>query len=1665
MILFYFYSSHLSLPTAVSDLTTTARLLRSQHHKPFRSSQPNQSTTNLFLPSTRPPCVDMLYGTACESPVPLMCTIDRYRTDGMSASDLFMVTPVLGGQGRKRGRRILDIETRKPANFSLANLNQDRIEYGSASLPPLVSPSRGFSSKQNETLELERLPSPEEQAMLVSLEYPSTIVPVDTSGRSFSRMSLMRRSLIHADFYDKLRKSKRSKKRSKQRRHTFCEGQNRDLDQAIRQVADTSCQTEAECPEFESGSGLSRMSVRRRSRSVQDNSRRIIDLEDTEEDKEVTPIKTAASTTKKSSLRSLAQGLNSSLSAAISAVRLRGASSSRNKHEDGRSSSGNWSATSSVDSSAEHMTTAVGSPSRSSVGKDSLLSSDVNDRSRDDILPIQMLTSSPVKKKKFAHMGLPWETSNRNRTSKSPTPESAIRSPYAGRRGVSDDGDSSVYSVDTDGYYTSMHTDSGLWSNLKSEDVLADLAAFRQRKESQSSVETNDSSINSFLSKSATECSSNSDSFKLSSGPKPPERVSSCKLDRTLTRNTDADAGIRSDGDADCSVRSDANFSVRSDVESSVMSDANYSVRSDVDADFSIRSDANFSVSSDVTVQDLDDSDKSYSPHPPNGSNSESEHEVRDRIRHKTAITPFRYPSMCAVSPETSDDDTVADEEKRKTVIPNVNVVIAEIHREQETNAKTDREQQVPKLKSSAINMYRCETPVPSNFSSSILASHPVGSSTPRPGISVTTFSPEINETINPNTKGSNVDTSTNTTVERKYNPTIPPIDKSLIPLKYAQRITVTPIVRNDLTGTIKRTPLKQSASNDTKTDKPSILSCIKNDSPPSYISFKAPDSPVSSLVHFKMGSEAKLTSPTGSLSRPNSSLTRHIASPTGSLTRPIASPTGSLSRAVARVTLDPTGNVVYASNSLERSRNNQTHQDTQSYATLPMYQNNAGAGSITPNGNQYSIERSVTPVMNQGTTRSSFTNRSTTPVMNRSTTPISSRSTTPVNDRSITPKNNRPTTTVMHRSTTPVNNRSTTPVNNMSNKLYNNRSTTPVNNRSTTPMNNRSSTPVNNTSATHNRSTTPINYISTIPVNNRSTNPINTRSMTPVNNNRSNTPIDNRSNTPMNYISTTSANNRSTTPITIRDVTPNRSTMSISNKSNTLVNNSHATPINVTSAIDNNRRMVANSHGSASIVSNRVPTSVDSTSSTNRPMSSRPTIPIVTKCTSRMQEVNSRDTPDALHNDAFENTLSEKSMQSLSEQKQFPQYQFSSFKSSNAGSDFNFRPSRGGRFCRSYFPSHLINTPSNGNVSPVTSSPSSSPASVRQSQVTCSSSPIHDYSVERNHPIANSHKTLIASQQSLGYVPNQSDNSDRQSSSAWSNQCQDQSPSNRSSPNSEWPSSNAQSGELSGATRPGSLSPPDLIPSGQSPSSTLDVTSSTRRSFTSIPEDRDKKNIKSLSATELFAIIHSSKKRHNIKSESELSMSPMSSRSVSPALSQSSFRLQPVETGVLTRRIENSPDRSKWSNSLPSSKKLQEKTTKQTSMHDFKMLLLQARTGSQDSCPRPSAAELLKVSPPKSSGTKLSSGSSYNNMVGTYSPGHGTVPLKRSMRTRSPYLTRYDSAYPPIIEDCSEEMESYEDNSKCLSSSNLPYKTVNNNNVNEPSSQASSKKATSTWV
>lgn len=200
------------------------------------------------------------------------------------------------------------------------------------------------------------------------------------------------------------------------------------------------------------------------------------------------------------------------------------------------------------------------------------------------------------------------------------------------------------------------------------------------------------------------------------------------------------------------------------------------------------------------------------------------------------------------------------------------------------------------------------------------------------------------------------------------------------------------------------------------------------------------------------------------------------------------------------------------------------------------------------------------------------------------------------------------------------------------------------------------------------------------------------------------------------------------------------------------------------------------------------------------------------------------------------------------------------------------------------------------------------------------------------------------------------------------------------------------------------------------------------------------------ISTEDLFTVIHNCKKRMNIKTDSNISLAS-SSRSSSPSyLRSSSSKGTLVETGFLSPRsqahLETSGDRRSWADFRPIDSICHERKslasdrlgpTKPTSMHDFKMLLLQARANSQTSRQRKSAVEMLKLplnhnkrdeilSPPLNlSPITLSAQNSPTVEQGIVN-GHSTVPFKRGSRVRS-LQSRY-IIYPPIFEDCSEDLE-----------------------------------------
>ncbi|KAK8764089.1 hypothetical protein V5799_033302 [Amblyomma americanum] len=661
------YLTSLSLSVlvpAVGDLTKFSQV--KEHYRTHY-----EHARCLFTADSRPRRVCELYERAAATPA--LHVIRGTADDGSSPRRLYLCMPVWGDDAsRTRNNVDLDIETRRPASLVTG---QDVRDSGGE--------------------ELLILPSPEEKMHALSLEYPAVVVPIDTSESSFNRLSSTRRSFIHVDFLIK-------RKKHHKRRNTISDGNSKEIAEALTSrkksgtlvkteaLIHSSCQTDDDLLQApatttksggrSSGSGISK---RRTEESPSSGELSSSSSTTTETNVNTKPEKrlsfyeamnlsrlgrdwkflkksnkskeadsgshgaakneasraaesgtsTGGSEKKKRSSSLLPISTNSAAMTVAVKMRETSARTTVKGVEDGQSSSGNWSASSSTRASVDSDQQQSSGPSpdmiphshsESSLGRDSLFSDNTHHstdgRSHDGTAAgytsdaSVALTATTIASS-WKQPGPLTARPNLNSTSTDQESQSGTITPEAchsdsksssspGTRKISvgsdpftnpiDDGDSSVYSVDTDGYYTSMHTDSGLKHGLAKfpGDQNGGLAASGDRG-SQTSIDTiGNLSLNSFLSQNANDTGTDNCSIastltqRSRAPPLPPPRVSSA---RTL---------------------------------------------------------------SPIPSQ------KESSPPVSAGDISESDCEVGERLRRKTSIGSFRYPSICAVSPEPSDEDS-----------------------------------------------------------------------------------------------------------------------------------------------------------------------------------------------------------------------------------------------------------------------------------------------------------------------------------------------------------------------------------------------------------------------------------------------------------------------------------------------------------------------------------------------------------------------------------------------------------------------------------------------------------------------------------------------------------------------------------------------------------------------------------------------------------------------------------------------------------------------------------------------------------------------------------------------------------------------------------------------------------------------------------------------
>ncbi|XP_026808730.1 uncharacterized protein LOC113550957 [Rhopalosiphum maidis] len=202
-----------------SDLTAFS--LKTEH---FKSKQVENK--NLLLAENRPIWVKRLYDQAG---VPSKVYANKPHVHRLSRRKRSLDDILLPD----------DIELRKPA--AITNLRPWTSEevLGDITVAPDCSSRipRDPSPVSEDQID-HKLPSPEEQQHVIALKFPPQIVEVDVSGRSFNRMSALRRSLQNVEYETSVRRRKSKRPRGK-RRNTIAGTDQKELEAVIGSLSDS----------------------------------------------------------------------------------------------------------------------------------------------------------------------------------------------------------------------------------------------------------------------------------------------------------------------------------------------------------------------------------------------------------------------------------------------------------------------------------------------------------------------------------------------------------------------------------------------------------------------------------------------------------------------------------------------------------------------------------------------------------------------------------------------------------------------------------------------------------------------------------------------------------------------------------------------------------------------------------------------------------------------------------------------------------------------------------------------------------------------------------------------------------------------------------------------------------------------------------------------------------------------------------------------------------------------------------------------------------------------------------------------------------------------------------------------------------------------------------
>ncbi|XP_076999402.1 NHS-like protein 1 isoform X2 [Tamandua tetradactyla] len=165
---------------------------------------------NVFLPSTRPPCVENLHRQAQLNLKSVLRECATLRRDGRPGSQHWSQGPTFSAYSSPAGTDYPHGDEETDLKCRISSLEEERLISIRRPKMPASSDFSDFNTRTNWTKSLP-LPTPEEKMRQQAQTVQADVVPINVTGENFDRQASLRRSLIYTDTL--VRRPKKVKRR------------------------------------------------------------------------------------------------------------------------------------------------------------------------------------------------------------------------------------------------------------------------------------------------------------------------------------------------------------------------------------------------------------------------------------------------------------------------------------------------------------------------------------------------------------------------------------------------------------------------------------------------------------------------------------------------------------------------------------------------------------------------------------------------------------------------------------------------------------------------------------------------------------------------------------------------------------------------------------------------------------------------------------------------------------------------------------------------------------------------------------------------------------------------------------------------------------------------------------------------------------------------------------------------------------------------------------------------------------------------------------------------------------------------------------------------------------------------------------------------------------